>query len=59
MRPAASILKPERLRYVLKKRTGGKRRGSGCGGFRCRARVRVARRDGGREESGYGLVWEA
>ena len=51
VRPAASILNPERLRYVEKKSTGGKSRGRGCTGLRWSARVSVARSEGGREES--------
>jgi hypothetical protein len=45
--PALSILNPCRLRYVEKRRRGGKSMGIGWNGRACWAKTRVARRAGG------------
>lgn len=40
---------------MAKRRTGGKRRGSGCGGLRAWAVIRVARTVGGPGDSGWSV----
>ena len=51
--PAASILNEDRLRYVLKSRTGGKTMGSVRKGRKCNAVMNVARRVGGKGDTIY------